>query len=502
MTHRIPLVRSFLIAFPLVLLPYAILLYSLPIGDDSGVFMYTGLIISEGGLPYVDSWDHKGPLLYLFNAAAFYLFQSARGVIALEGLALFVALVFSIRLWSRFLPEIQVFLVATLFAATFYATFEGGNLTESWLVPFLLITYSKAFAVVSDLRENEMTGNVILMSILLGVSLAVALLTRPNNGLGLIILTLGLLYICKGKRYQMIFLISICFALVVISTVAWLIHAQAFAAFFEQYILFNLAYSSDSSVVDRIRSAHTLITTLLFSPLGLVTLAIGFVSMMETKSGISLSSAFAPKLFTTVFFIDISSQLVSGQDYLHYISLATASMAVVLVSHLSQLDIRLVRRHDLLNKTSVGAIFIFALAISFFRPIFGFISPVLDGVEINGTYKNDLKSYLIEHTTERDLVLVHGSGTWLLAASNRRSPTSITYYYPALIDFKGALGRYQNEAVATPPIYIIEGPRSCGLSHTACHGKQKFEMINNLLNDRYEREKELHGYVFWRHREY
>ena len=111
MTHRISLVRSFLIAFSLVLLPYAIFLFSLPIGSDSGVFMYTGLIISEGGLPYVDSFDHKGPLLYLFNAAAFYLFQSPRGVIALEGLALFVALMFSIRLWSRFLPEIQVFLV-------------------------------------------------------------------------------------------------------------------------------------------------------------------------------------------------------------------------------------------------------------------------------------------------------------------------------------------------------------------------------------------------------
>ena len=373
---------------------------------------------------------------------------------------------------------------------------------RSWLVPFLLITYSKAFAVVNDLGENEMTGNVILISVLLGVSLAVALLTRPNNGLGLIILTLGLLYICKGKRYQMIFLISIFFALVVVSTIAWLIRAQAFEAFFEQYILYNLAYSSGSSVVDRIRSAHTLITAMLFSPLGLVTLAVGFVSMMETKSGISLRSAFAPKLFTTVFFIDISSQLVSGQNYLHYISLATASMAMVLVSHLSQLDITLVRRHDLLNKTSVGAIFIFALAISFSRPIFGFVSPILNGVEINGTYKNDLQSHLIESTTEQDLVLVHGGETWLLVASNRKSPTIITSYHPTLIDFKGALSRYQNETVATPPIYIIEGPNSCGLSRTACHGKQKFEMINNLLNDRYEREKELHGYVFWRRREY
>ena len=36
-------------------------------GGDS-IFMYVAQGILEGEVPYLDRWDHKGPLLYLINA--------------------------------------------------------------------------------------------------------------------------------------------------------------------------------------------------------------------------------------------------------------------------------------------------------------------------------------------------------------------------------------------------------------------------------------------------
>ena len=32
-----------------------------------------GRIVAGGGIPYLDAWDHKGPLLYLVHAAAYLL---------------------------------------------------------------------------------------------------------------------------------------------------------------------------------------------------------------------------------------------------------------------------------------------------------------------------------------------------------------------------------------------------------------------------------------------
>jgi hypothetical protein len=35
--------------------------------DDSAIFLYIGRAILNGQVPYVDIWDHKGPLLYYIN---------------------------------------------------------------------------------------------------------------------------------------------------------------------------------------------------------------------------------------------------------------------------------------------------------------------------------------------------------------------------------------------------------------------------------------------------
>ena len=51
----------------LSLLPGLPLLRPLP-HRDSAVFIYSGQLILDGRTPYIDVWDHKGPLVYLANA--------------------------------------------------------------------------------------------------------------------------------------------------------------------------------------------------------------------------------------------------------------------------------------------------------------------------------------------------------------------------------------------------------------------------------------------------
>ncbi len=65
----------FLLCF-IVLVPVSPALQPIP-HRDSGVFLYIGQGVLEGKIPYLDFWDHKGPLIYYINALGLFLFKES-----------------------------------------------------------------------------------------------------------------------------------------------------------------------------------------------------------------------------------------------------------------------------------------------------------------------------------------------------------------------------------------------------------------------------------------
>src|SRR3990172_8300854 len=54
-------------------------------GQDNGVFLYGGQQLLAGKTPYVDFWDHKGPLIFYINALGLLIGSGSRwGVWILE----------------------------------------------------------------------------------------------------------------------------------------------------------------------------------------------------------------------------------------------------------------------------------------------------------------------------------------------------------------------------------------------------------------------------------
>ena len=47
---------------------------SWPFGWDQGILAWAGDVIHQGGMPYRDAWDIKGPLAYYLYALAQWLF--------------------------------------------------------------------------------------------------------------------------------------------------------------------------------------------------------------------------------------------------------------------------------------------------------------------------------------------------------------------------------------------------------------------------------------------
>lgn len=113
-----------------------------PFERDEGAYAYIADVISRGGLPYLDAFDHKPPAVYYLYSLAFRLFghvvSSPRLLaflfVAAAGMALFLLVQ---RMTDRFLPAL---FAAVLFGlATSSPAYTGFNSnTEIFTLPFLV----------------------------------------------------------------------------------------------------------------------------------------------------------------------------------------------------------------------------------------------------------------------------------------------------------------------------------------------------------------------------
>ncbi len=104
---------------------------------DSGIFQEMGICLLQGGIPYVDLFDHKGPILWFIQALGIWL-SPRWGLLALQTISLFC----TILLWyksiyliiEKQLLSIFIILFCLFFLLAFY---ERGNLCEEWSLPFI-----------------------------------------------------------------------------------------------------------------------------------------------------------------------------------------------------------------------------------------------------------------------------------------------------------------------------------------------------------------------------
>ena len=219
--------------------------YSDP-GVDSSVFRYVALEMHNGGVPYLDTFDHKGPLLYLINWAGM-LIGYYRGLWFIEFAAILCTVVVVYRIFrmvcSRFASCIGVLLVLT----PLFSYFQGGNLTEEYALPFIAWSAYSYLCVAHDNGSRSAVSSVMR-----GVCLGAILMLRPN--MIAIWIAYGLLCVyfdARQRNYKRLVSSFVwLFAgsgLLIAPIVGWLIVDGAFTDFINDYIVFNFAYSGSTS---------------------------------------------------------------------------------------------------------------------------------------------------------------------------------------------------------------------------------------------------------------
>lgn len=290
-------------------------------GSDSPFFEIIGLGIIQGKIPYVDLFDHKGPIIFFFDALGFSLGIGKTGVFLLQVLWMSVTLTFLYKLARLFTStDCRAFIAVALTLIPLADFLCDGNQCEEWMLPFI----SSSMYILCSYLKNGGGNMPFWKSLYLGFAFAMVFYIRPNDAVMEIgAMCLGVFIYCISKKqYDQLLKAAAGF---VISCVAvsvpiwlWFVSKGALSNFLNGMLLVNLRYTGDAMFT--------------WGGIGMILIPLLFVGviMKATKStDRSLWYLFIPIAVLTVI-------LVGKRDYYHYLISFTPAIAVAFAMSLQR----------------------------------------------------------------------------------------------------------------------------------------------------------------------
>ena len=289
------------------------------VDNDPAVFIYIGQRISEGFIPYLDLFDHKGIILYLIQFLGVVLFPYRFiGIWLLELLNILVCVYYSIKTLKfvtkdRYLQYMCVLVAYVIIGGIFY---NGGNYTEEFAmsgIAYALYLFSK----------GHLEGRLSFTdSIGLGVSFAYVFFLRCNMvGIWAI---LGLRYIYikfQDQEYNdlKLFVVGglIGVLLIVTPIMLYCLYTNSLQSMIESYFFFNLEYK-DALIFDR--------TTIIKLILAYTELYLFYILSFYLCS--KHNTLF--KLHFLAFITNLIFCSISGRPYWHYGMILVPTLVIVL----------------------------------------------------------------------------------------------------------------------------------------------------------------------------
>lgn len=286
------------------------------ITTDAGVFQTIGYNWLNGVVPYKDLFDQKGPLIYFVNTLGYWLTGNRYGISLIEILCLFFSLVYCYKL-LRIEFKVKYSFLLTLFTlANLSIIFDGGDMVEELVLPFLFASFFYAYQWFKRLDATGETTMPKKIPFLLGIVLGVSFLTRLTNAIGACLIAVFMLGILLYKKE---FKATIASILIYISGVLVTV-APFFLYFYYKGALGDMwycviTYNIKYAVVPSHIGVPIFDYVLGFSSSWILTI-MSLILLLKTKSNRLLSfTLLTIGLFTSVYFF-------KGRGYLHYAMIA------------------------------------------------------------------------------------------------------------------------------------------------------------------------------------
>ena len=393
-------------------------------GGDSSIFTYVAKGMLQGEIPYLDRWDHKGPLFYVINLIGLVIHKTW-GQWVVQGLFLLGSTGFAFLLLRRSLGVLPALFAIAVFLAYYNRFAPPGNYTEQYGLFFQFLTIYLFVRSQTQATHETSQSRFSLLHLGIGVLGAACLLLRPN--LVALWIAIGICWLLIGGSS----LRKLAWAVVgggsVLILVAGLFAALgAWSALWNAVFAFNLAHSN-VSILERLHVVQSLFLGLF--PASLLVIAgwlIGIrrVVLRQVRSE-PIRSLLA--LGVILFPLQVISASLSGFDYAHYF-LTTLPVITLLLAFLVWLTLKqnLIAPTLLTVALLLGA-FYFSLPLSNFARL-------AEKYTAESVIVEDRESIVAarvrEETEPGDKVLVWGKGARIYLLADRNAPTRYFYHHP------------------------------------------------------------------------
>ncbi len=383
---------------------------------DSSVYKTVAYMMSKGYMPYRDSFDHKGPLTYLVNLVGM-KFDAYCGVWVLEFIAVFATFAAVYKIARLKCNKIYSCLCVLISGGLLFDYFEGGNMVEEYAMPFIAISVY----IFMDYFFNNKINRLRLA--LCGGSFAAVLMLRPNMISVWVVFAIAVLIDCIKKKKGVDLLNFIIFfllgaALVVLPIVIWLAAKGCFGDFVEDYIQFNMLYSSVKGEGDKWNACFYFINK------PLVTFAVIIAAYFCAVKERFIYGSYLAYLLVTIIFT-----AMSGQPYAHYGMVLVPAIALPMAALFGMTEI------ESANRTITLLLIMYVVGAVSMPKWFGSAGDLLNKyADRRSDHHSDMVKGVCElvetNTSPDERISVYGNGDIVYLVSDRLHATKYSYQFP------------------------------------------------------------------------
>lgn len=433
---------------------------------DSSVFQYIGYRMWKyGELPYIDFFDHKGPIIYFINMLGTFL-SLRYGIFVVETAFMFITLFFTWKTLALFSNKLCA-LIGDLACFLFlYDFFECGNLVEEYSMAFMAIS----IYLFSDYYRNKKTTGFRI--VVTGVCFACVLLLRPNMiGIWIVFCCAIALKELWMREYAFVLKMIGCFflgaSIIMVPVMCYLLWNHALTNFFDCYLTFNFAYSG-SEKGSVLYSVYRYCRTEFFA----VTCILWFLSVWMGKNVKWLMEYFG--VCASALAVSMLLCCMTGNPVPHYLMTVFPVAAVGYAYGASrlwkQMDIR-----DRKLKAGFAGIIVCVFIFQLLEIKNAYIRYQGDG----DLTVAEAAQVIRENSDAKDEMTVFGNACKYYLASDKRSFSRYIYQYPIGEVRPAIMEEYFLEMKEDTPTIVV-------IDHTFDMGEEYSRTMMDILLESYE----------------
>ena len=389
---------------------------------DSSVFKTVALMMDKGYMPYKDTFDHKGPLIYVLNYWGLKI-SYYRGVWFFEMIFMTITLfmLYKIaRLRTKVFSSVLVVLTAM---GLLFDDFMEGNFTEEYAMPFIAIAL---YIFLEYLLMGKISWRRIAIS---GFSMGAVCMLKPNATAVWIVFCAVIFFRKLWEKEwkqlgQFVLWFVISFSVTVIPFIIWLSVNGALQACIEDYILFNMRYSSAEGGVATVSAKWSTFCAFVSSTIYLMA-TISMVYHLQKNPFLNIT--YAIYLIIGAAFVSLSGR------YYGYYAMALVP-AVVYPLSLFMEDIEKLSNQEIASVIKM-LITVYMMTAVIIPKSIGTIKNIVPYyVNRNGTQFDETVNEICETvanlTSEDEPISVYGALNFIYVKTHRPHATLYSYQYP------------------------------------------------------------------------